>query len=318
MSRQMPELYLRGSIFSNTMKNLSKEQLSEVEEKLELLLHTPSLTKSREKFCQTLANTIGADYREDKDAALQEYKIALMKAIVYVLFHKPNRQVFSDPIQTRKLFSQFTYNYMKQILNENKIPRDVHDKYIENEPYAVAFAQIKHMLEEEGIFHVCDHRIIDRYIIDGDIGLVSLRTAKKIGKLKERYSKFGVNINADIDKIEIIRTKTSPTIKTKIRTSSKIHIMNLDHNDDEENELTRYNIEFEISKKVKTNPHEFDPSSMRKILPTHLADLFDMIIDDKAEQANKNVLAKTLNVSVGEINKRLDQMKYYYYASKAI
>ena len=317
MSRQMPELYLRGAIFNETMKNLKQEQIDEVENKINLLLKTPSLTKSREKFCQTLASTIGADYREDKNAALQEYKIALMKAVIYVMYHKPNMQVFDDPIQTRKLFSQFTYNYMKQILNENKIPRRSYDRHIEGEPFLVAHQQIIILLEEEEVFHTSEY-YDDRFVIEGDIGIINLKTAKKIGKIKSKYIKMGVDISADIDKIEVIKKKSSPPISTVIRSTDRIHVMNFEHEKDDENGLNRYGLEFEISEKRHREGSTFDPTYMRKMLPNHLIQLFDVIIDspDDREELNKNQIASHLNISVNEVNKRLDQMKYYYYSTK--
>jgi hypothetical protein len=295
--------------------------MNEVEQHIERLLKTPSLTKSREKFCQTLANTIGADYREDKQAALQEYKIALMKAVIYVLYHKPNRQVLEDPIQTRKLFSQITYNYMKQILNENKIPKDINEINIEGEPYEIAYKQIENMLEKEGIFHVADMmNDKDGYIIEGDIGIINLKTAMKIGKMKEKYSKIGVDIQADIERIEIIKRKSAPDIATKLKTASRIRVMNFEYDSEEESGINRYNIEYEINRKRKPrNDNSFDPTQMRNMMPSHLVDVFDIILDspkEMGESPNKNQIAKHLDISVNEVNKRLNQLKFYYLASK--
>lgn len=320
MSRQMPELYLRGAIFNETMKNLSQKEMDLVEEKINILLKTPSLTKSREKFCQTLAVTIGADYREDKNAALQEYKIALMKAIIYVMYHKPNMQVFDDPIQTRKLFSQFTYNYMKQILNENKIPKSSYDRHIEGEPFSVAYEQIMSLLGEEGIFHISEYDS-NKYVIEGDIGIINLRTARKIGKIKQKYSKMGVIISADIDRIEIEKKKSAPSVRTRIRSAGKINVVSFENeNQDKESDLNRNSIEFKISKKKEKEEVDspFDSSYMRKMLPEHLVDLFDIITDtpeELGEEPNKNDMAKYLKITVNEVNKRLDQMKYYYYCA---
>ena len=318
MSRQMPELYLRGAIFNVTMKNLTQEQMDEVENKLNILLKTPSLTKSRAKFCQTLAVTIGADYREDKDAALQEYKIALMKAIIYVMYYKPNMQVFDDPIQTRKLFSQFTYSYMKQILNENKIPKSVCDKHIKGEPFSVAHKHIIILLEEEGIFHTSEYNK-NKFTIDGDIGIINLRTAKKIGKIKEKYEKMGVIISADIDQIIIEKKRSAPSTKVKIRSKTRIHVMNFDHENNDDGKSNKYNLEHKISLKrdgKKNLESTFDTSHMRNLLPNHLVKLFDMIIDSP-QDTNKNEMAKHLNITINEVNKRLNQLKKYYCASKA-
>jgi hypothetical protein len=322
MSRQMPELYLRGAIFNETMKNLSQKQIDTVEAKIEILMKTPSLTKSREKFCQTLAGTIGADYREDKNAALQEYNIALMKAVIYVLYHKPNHQVFDDPIQTRKLFSQFTYNYMKQILNENKIPKSVYDRHIEDEPYVVAYEQVMNILDKEGVFHVGEFHD-ESFIIEGDIGIISMSVAKKIGKLRDSYVKMGVNITANIQQIEIKKLKSAPNVRARLRSDSRIHVVTFEHETDKtdnDSSQNRYNIEYEISQKRHKKPSGFDPSQMRNMLPDHLTEIFDIIIDTPDElgkEPNKNEIAKCLKISINEVNRRLHQMKYYYYAAKA-
>lgn len=315
MSRQMPELYLRGAIFNETMKKLKKEQLIEVEETVERLMKTSSLTKSREKFCQTLANTIGADYREDKNAALQEYRIALMKAVVYVLFHKPNRQILEDPVQTRKMFSQFTYNYMKQILNENKIPSSIYEKHVEDQPYVIVYEQITHMLENEGVFHVCEFES-NKFIIEGDIGIISLKTAKKIGKLKEKYKSMGVSINANIDKIEIVKKRSSPTASVKIRKNTRIKVASFDddNKEDNDNKSSKYSLEFEVSQRQKKEP-SFDSNYMRSILPVELTELYDIIMLS-TKDLNKSELADKLKLSTNEVNKRLEKLKTYYYATK--
>ena len=318
MSRQMPELYLRGAIFNETMKNLTPQQMEEVEEKIEVLLKTPSLTKSREKFCHTLANTIGADYREDKNAAMQEYILALLRAVLYILFYKPNRQVFDDPVQTRKLVSQITYNYMKQILNENKIPKSVREKHVEGDPYMVAKEEIINILKKDGV--ECKqkhHRSEDGYIIEGDIGVISLKTATRIGKLKAKYAKIGVSINADLDRIEILKEWSAPIAKVKIRSTDRIKVVHFENEPNEENEDKkggRDSLEYRISSLNKEPESKFDPATMRKILPEHLVGVFDIITQNEKE-STKNEIANKLQISSNEVSRRLKQMKYYYYAA---
>jgi hypothetical protein len=317
MSRQMPELYLRGAIFNETMKNLTEKQQIELEDKINELLQTPSLAKSREKFCQTLANTIGSDYKEDKNAAMQEYRIALMKAVVYIMFHKPNLQVFDDPTQTRKLVSQITYNYMKQILNENKIPKSCTEKNLFTEPYIVAHEQISNILTQAKIKNESESDV-NSYVLTGDIGLIDLKCAKRIGKIKHKYSKMGVYIKATDKSITIAKERPAPHIKAKIKIPGKIHVMNLDYESEENDDINRYNIEYEISKQ-NTPSSEFDPTHMRSVLPKDLQELFDIITntpDEISIEPNKNEMAKYLNISVNEVNKRLNDMKLYYYACK--
>jgi len=209
---------------------------------------------------------------------------------------------------------------MKQILNENKIPKSIYNRHIKGEPFSVAHEQIMILLEEESIFHTSEDTN-NKFIIEGDIGIISLRTAKKIGKIKEKYGKMGVIISADIERIEIEKRKSAPSVKTKIKLASRIHTISFEHEkEDGGNELNRNSIEFDISIKKKDND-TFDPSHMRNMLPNDLTELFDVIIDSPdglSEEPNKNEIAKHLNITINEVNKRLNQMKYYYYcAAKA-
>ena len=63
MSRQMPELYLRGAIFNETMKNLSQKQINEVENKINILLKD---IKDQKEFIKRLENS-GLDYKVTKN-----------------------------------------------------------------------------------------------------------------------------------------------------------------------------------------------------------------------------------------------------------
>lgn len=310
--RQMPELYLRGSIFNKTMKNLTNDQLLKLENKVEELLELPPLFKSREKFCQILSNTIGADYRESKEASLQEYTIALMKAALYIMFHKPNEEIFDDPIQTRKLVSQITYNYVRQILNENKIPKSQTEKEIFDDPYVIAFEQVCSILYDNKIEFDYEHLFNEFWII-GDIFQIDLKCSKKFKNLTSKYKKIGVDIKIDSDRINIIKTKSYPFIKAKIKKMEHIGVMNLDHDSDEDGNLVRDNIEYHISKKSCKNESNFDPDRMRSILPDNLVDLYDTIIN--SDDFNKNKVSKMLKISVNDINRKLDKIKLYYYAS---
>lgn len=86
--RQMPELYLRGSIANVTMKNLTQEEVEFCEEIAEWVANHEQMAKHRHQVAKVFSGTIGADYKEDYRASDQEYKIAVWRAIVNLFHHK--------------------------------------------------------------------------------------------------------------------------------------------------------------------------------------------------------------------------------------
>lgn len=86
--RQMPKLYLRGSLSNVTMKNLTADEVKFCDEMTERIANHDSMKKHRYKVMKVLGETIGADYRDDRNIAEQEYKIAIWRAVVNLFYHK--------------------------------------------------------------------------------------------------------------------------------------------------------------------------------------------------------------------------------------
>jgi len=87
--RQLPELFLRGSLANETMKGLSAEEKAEVDEIVTMVLQAPELESHRIELMTQLSNTIGGDYRDDRygTPAQNEYRIIVWKATVFLLYH---------------------------------------------------------------------------------------------------------------------------------------------------------------------------------------------------------------------------------------
>jgi hypothetical protein len=86
--RQMSELYLRGSLANVTMKNLTEREIQFCQQLTERVANHECMKKHRYQVVRVLGETIGADYREDRFAAEQEYKIAIWRAVVNLFFHR--------------------------------------------------------------------------------------------------------------------------------------------------------------------------------------------------------------------------------------
>lgn len=86
--RQIPELYLRGSLANITMANLTAEQQRHIEELFPKVANHPEMAKHKHKAIQKFGATIAADYRDDRQAAEEEYNIAIWKGLVDLYYHK--------------------------------------------------------------------------------------------------------------------------------------------------------------------------------------------------------------------------------------
>lgn len=125
VGQQMPQLYLRGSLCNVTMRNLTSEERDYIASLVQTIKEDPLLQKCRSQFKSALSNTISGDYRSDKDvAAEQEYMVAIWKTTVAAVKgwgkHPPCPQTLTNPIERKKFFQTWVFNYLRQILNENK------------------------------------------------------------------------------------------------------------------------------------------------------------------------------------------------------
>lgn len=120
--QQVAKLYLRGSLCNKTMKELSAQQQEEIDGILDRLIDDNLLRKCKRSFCGALAGTIHNDY-DIREAGEQDYLISIWRAAVAALHGKePAKETITDPTQRKKWFQTWAFNYLRQILRENKIP----------------------------------------------------------------------------------------------------------------------------------------------------------------------------------------------------
>lgn len=86
--RQLPKIYVRGSLANLTMKNISQDDKAKVDNLVSYLYSHEKLQSSKSSFIRALRNTIGADYRDDIEAAQAEFQIPIWNAVVQLLCHK--------------------------------------------------------------------------------------------------------------------------------------------------------------------------------------------------------------------------------------
>lgn len=87
--RQLPQLYLRGSLANITMKNLSLEQREQAERIYQEVVNDSTLIGDKNEFIHQLSVTIGGDYNSrSRLEAEQEFNIAVWRAVIHLLYHK--------------------------------------------------------------------------------------------------------------------------------------------------------------------------------------------------------------------------------------
>lgn len=84
----MAELYIRGGLANVTMKHLTPSEQLYCQEICEMVSDHDNMKKHKIQVMRMLGETIGGDYREDRTTAEQEYKIAIWKAVVNLLYHR--------------------------------------------------------------------------------------------------------------------------------------------------------------------------------------------------------------------------------------
>lgn len=86
--RQMPTLYLRGSLANITMKNLTHTQQSHVEGLVKQISDHPDMQRHKIKVMKEFGVTIAADYSDDREIAEEEYRIAIWRGVVDLFYHR--------------------------------------------------------------------------------------------------------------------------------------------------------------------------------------------------------------------------------------
>lgn len=249
---QLAKLYIRGSLVNSTAKNLTKQQKTQVENLMAQVWADPELDSTKTEFCSILKRTICNEY-EDKEHAMAEIQITFWRTAVDILFHSPSKdeksleyqkwldrklEVTTNPIIRRKYFKTCAYNYMRQILNENKIPMCKISKTVSGTSDKVAIELICFYLDN-------NPSKIDYFISKNDQGLttfnvdqseIPLKTLKKLNTVKQDMKENGVEININQDSIIINPINISVITKTIMdKKRTKFSSMNVQNDDENSN-----------------------------------------------------------------------------------
>ena len=251
---QLAKLFIRGSLINVTAKNLKEEQKEQVQNLMDLAWNDPLLEASKTEFCAALKRTIGNEYA-NATFAQQEAWITFWRTAVDILYHIPDKEskkyqkwivrkdkVLNDRTIRIKYFKTCLFNYLKQILKENKIKKHKLTHTIAGTEDSVAAQLISHHLMSASpkIKHNTIEFDNNTALIEVKTNLIPLKTLEKILKIKEEF-KHSLNIE-----LEEFNIKISPCIPvedleylikkvTRKQVVKSIYLSGLNDDDDKNN-----------------------------------------------------------------------------------
>jgi hypothetical protein len=314
MSGQLARLFLRGGLMNETTKRLSRDQMLRVEALAKEVFNDPSIATQKMEFCMALHRTIGNEYK-DVEVGKQDAMITFWKAALLVLYHEskqckkckkhlvttnqtvtkcacggellikwsPKPQIATDLIKRKKFFQTVMFNYLKQILRENKPPTITEEHTEEGPAPDVAVGVITSRLGKAKIETEVEDIDDNHQVIHVETGLIPLKTLKQIHEVKEDLEEHGVQIHLDWHSISIVSAlDVPPTISRKIVDKIFAKFTSWDNGGSEDDSSShRDHCEFRVTK-ASTKEADFENEAI-DIIRSRLSDLaqryFDLIVN---------------------------------------
>lgn len=299
--QQMAKLYLRGSLCNKTLKGLSAEDRTNLEHIIDKVFNDPNLQQCRREFCNALKRTIKNEYA-DIDVGEQDYRIAIMRAAVAAAHgwagKEPALRAISDPIQRKKWFQTWIFNYLRQILRENKLPIAKSIKRVNLPADEAAVHAVKSLIEEyiSREHHYESKRnlkiIYQKLLIRQRTGetkifieyqVLPIEFNHDIEELSSMYLSFGVQITCEADGIVIqCDTEEPQLVEVAMRNDTHIKVTSFD-GDDEERGHRRDQLEMSAMIMHSNNSTESDEllKHLKERLPLDAKPVLEIYDEDK-------------------------------------
>ena len=339
---QLARLYLRGAI-AHKIKSLTDEQRDEVEMEMERVASDPGLQNTKYEFCNALKTTISRE-SANQDASMAEFYIAVMKAVVaakygYGTKEPASKEVFTDAVQRKKWFQTWVFEFLRQILRENKIPGYKQTKLEKMPADRAAIQEIENLIKQN--IKLCedieDKRLLrsilktmdvvesnDKHDIFIDQWILPLDVVLGINELANKYLNHNVKITQDNDRITIeALNEVLPTIHVKRQTETRVKFSSFETKRDDDDEGNRYFLEFEVSTlKNQDRQNEYIESDtirvLRESIPDDAIKVLDLIVDPPVayiekygNKAYKSNMAKFLGTTPREVEKHMNAIRHH-------
>lgn len=270
---QLAKLFIRGSLVNKTAKHLNTEQKHEVEKLMQIAWDDPELDSAKIEFCSILRRTIGNEYA-DREFALSEIWITFWRTAVNILYHAPARgdteetdkkyqdwlnrkeAITTNPIARKKYFKTYLYQYMRQILNENKIQMRSVIKTISGPANEVALELIEFYIQNSGAKKIDfqTNRDNRNLTITCKINLLPITTLKKICAVRDEFVDYDAYLEISDDKIVIKTGDDVKFISKKLKDKERAKFNSMSgFNDDETKNSFQQHCEYQAVNKMEVD-----------------------------------------------------------------
>jgi hypothetical protein len=417
---QVAKLFLRGKLMNKTARDLSPEQVKEVEKYIDIVWSDPALARTKTAFCSKLAWTIGNEYH-DLEAGMQEVWIVYWKTTVDILFHRPKQEmqrliqatcakccklktnkcnpcdgtgilngncpecfgrgytktmpemvcgcgttatldvsedmfsmsmsvaretyrritgneapardlsIIENPIQRHKFYKTTLWNYLRQIVNENKPRTSTYTTTIKEYAEKIALRLVKDIVDEFCKISSRDaskdsapqgskkwwsarYSFHEAATIEADTNLISLHGVMRLRELQDQMISNNVEIVLQPDAIVIQKTGTTSILVASIQHTAQVSFLSLTPPTSESGSTYLYpNVFVEpVAPPATISELETNESlaAVRRKLGPIEQKIFDIIIEPPDEYAGqystnpvrRSNVSKFLNLSKSEVD----------------
>jgi hypothetical protein len=259
---------------------------------------------------------------------MAEVQITIWRTAVDVLYHNPRPRVVEDRNARMKYFKTCIMNYMRQILQENKIPTHRVERTLEGDSQVVANEAIQFFLDNstKKIHYQFEELNDGRSRFVADINLIPVPLMKKIWALRDEIQESGVKIQITDSDITVIPEKMgshSLKISEKVAIRSR-SIFGICEDDDDNNYLQHCEYRARKPKEVEMD-NMLVQDSIRVLssrLPEKAQEVLQVLVNPsqdfldtyypkrKKEVRPKEVhIAKYLGISKNEVSKAVNLIR---------
>jgi len=325
--RQVAKLFLRGRRYTETMRNLTDNQRAMLDDLITTINKMPEMQACKREFGRALGRTIRNEY-QDPAAVQADFDIAVMKAAVTILFHQPvDQSTLQDPVQMKKIFSQWVFNYLKQIIRENKIPAVAETRYREVPGDVAVTMKICEVLDRQGTSYE---------IMEGSETTIMVETDQcdrdTLLALNSQVTDDGLMSDlVDLVKnakciVKVLRDRITikpfedamVTVSYSKRTNLKVTSFEIDDGDDDRDSF-RNSLEYKIAVNQSPEPPR-DLRAAARMMPDDARRIFELMIDPPLDFLEANgmnlqrchsvrALARYCQLEESEIRLRMNVIK---------
>ena len=309
---QIARLFLRGSLCNKTMRGLSRTQQQKVQGIVSMILSDPALTPARQSFLRALGNTIGNEYK-DPSFADEEAIIAIWRAVVSALYHKPIPGVIENGKQRKKFFQEWIFNALRQILNENKIPQIRTTNTVCGLNTKVGAQVLSGFLIDRSVPVTCVLARSDKHIeITAEVLRLSLNELQSLWRIEKVLRNNGVKVVYDDKHYNVVHIKAdkAEVVEMQIPAAINIKIVSFESKKaNEEDDRRRYTLEYKMASESSAADQrriEFNDfvEHLKGTLPSDAKEVLNIIVkppqvyirkhgDDVRQKTVANFLRKT-------------------------